>query len=150
MRTRAQRPQRADLRVWKGLLRNRRRCSYEEIPSLSSRTPAKQTPCCRVPHSFAVFANEWARRTALVIKFLHRTAFNFERPLLIIHSHCCNFTVKDERKLPHLHFFRSFHQSALYRITVRVTAKYNAGLSFNIDRNNWGCAISRAFRESLP
>src|ERR1019366_7488051 len=27
------------------------------------------------------------------------------------------------------------------------TGKYNAGLSFNIDRNNWGCATSRAFRE---
>jgi len=39
--------------------------------------PPNLTPR-RVPHSFAVFANEWARRTALVIKFLHRTAFNFE------------------------------------------------------------------------
>ena len=28
-----------------------------------------------------------------------------------------------------------------------LTAKYNAGLSFNIDRNNWGCAISRAFEK---
>ncbi len=28
-----------------------------------------------------------------------------------------------------------------------LTEKYNAGLSFNIDRNNWGCATSRAFRE---
>jgi hypothetical protein len=28
-----------------------------------------------------------------------------------------------------------------------LTGKYNAGLSFNIDRNSWGCATSRAFRE---
>src|ERR1019366_3133719 len=28
-----------------------------------------------------------------------------------------------------------------------LTGEYNAGLSFNIDRNNWGCATSRAFRE---
>src|SRR5271157_4515132 len=31
-----------------------------------------------------------------------------------------------------------------------VTGEYNAGLSLNIDRYNWGCATSRAFRESLP
>jgi hypothetical protein len=30
------------------------------------------------------------------------------------------------------------------------TGKYNAGLSFNIDRNHWGCATSRDFRQSLP
>jgi hypothetical protein len=28
-----------------------------------------------------------------------------------------------------------------------LTGKYNAGLSLNMDRNNWGCATSRAFRE---
>ena len=28
-----------------------------------------------------------------------------------------------------------------------LTGHYNAGLSFNIDQNNWGCATSRAFRE---
>jgi hypothetical protein len=28
-----------------------------------------------------------------------------------------------------------------------LTGKYNAGLSSNIDRNNWGCATSRVFRE---
>jgi len=75
----------------------------------------------RVPHSFAVFANEWARRTALVIKSHHRTAFNFERPLLIIHSHCSNFTVKVRAKTAPPPLFRSFHQSALYRIPAHVT-----------------------------
>src|ERR1700692_5035206 len=74
-----------------------------------------------VPHSFAVFANEWARRTALVIKFLHRAAFNFERPLLIIHSHCSNFTVKVRAKTAPLPLFGSFHQSALCGIPVHVT-----------------------------
>jgi hypothetical protein len=28
-----------------------------------------------------------------------------------------------------------------------ITGKYNAGLSFDVDRKNWGCATSRAFRE---
>ena len=28
-----------------------------------------------------------------------------------------------------------------------LTGKHNAGLSFNIDRDNWVCATSRAFRE---
>jgi hypothetical protein len=31
-----------------------------------------------------------------------------------------------------------------------LMAKYNAGLFFDIDRNNRGYAISRDFRESLP
>jgi hypothetical protein len=79
----------------------------------------------RVPHSFAVFANEWARRTALVINFFHRTAFNFERPLLIIHSHCSNFTVKVRAKTAPPPLFRSFHQFALYRVPVHVTQLLN-------------------------
>src|SRR5271167_890750 len=47
-----------------------------------------------VPHSFALFANEWALRTAPVIKVLYRTAFHFQRPLLIVHPHRPCFTVK--------------------------------------------------------
>src|SRR5450759_2898814 len=84
-------------------------------------TVGSVTPLGRVPHSFAGFANEWARRTAPVIKFLHRTAFNFERPFLIIHSHCSNFTVKVRAKTAPPPLFRSFHQSALYRIPGHVT-----------------------------
>jgi len=31
-----------------------------------------------------------------------------------------------------------------------LTAKYTPSLSLNMNRDNWGCAPSRAFRESLP
>jgi hypothetical protein len=36
----------------------------------------------RVPHSFAHFANEWARRAVPLAKLLHRTRFDPARPLL--------------------------------------------------------------------
>ncbi len=42
---------------------------------------------CRVPHSFAFFANEWALRTARVIKLFDRTRFDLQGPLLIVHAH---------------------------------------------------------------
>jgi hypothetical protein len=33
------------------------------------------------------------------------------------------------------------------RVADVIGGKYNVGLAFDVDRNNWGCATSRAFRE---
>src|ERR1019366_5741092 len=40
-----------------------------------------------------------------------------------------------------------FHLRHKYGGGGTLTGEYNAGSSFNMDRNKWGCATSRAFRE---
>src|ERR1700723_3695280 len=73
-----------------------------------------------VPHSFAYFANEWARRAAPLTKLLHRTRFDPARPLVKANPDQPALSVTVGAEAAPSPLLGPFHQSALYRIAVHV------------------------------
>jgi hypothetical protein len=80
----------------------------------------------RVPHSFALFANEWVLRSAAVPKLLHGTRFDLQRPLLIVHSHQTTLTARVGAKAAPLPLAGLDHQSALHWVAVHVAQLFDA------------------------
>ena len=80
----------------------------------------------RVPHSFALFANEWVMRSARAPKLLHRTSFDLQRPLLIVHPHQTTLTARVGAKAAPLPLAGFEHQPALHRVAVHVAQLFDA------------------------
>jgi hypothetical protein len=83
----------------------------------------------RVPHSFAYFANEWARRAALLTKFLYWTRFYLDRPLLKVNADRSMLAVVIGAETAPPPLLRLLHQPALHWITVHV-AQFLDSLAF--------------------
>src|SRR6185312_15312910 len=80
---------------------------------------------CRVPHSFASFANEWVIETYSIPELLVRTIFDLQGPLLKVYPHCSCFSTKVRPKAAPLPMFRLLHQAPFHRVPVHVTQLLN-------------------------
>ena len=73
-----------------------------------------------MPHSFALFANEWVLRMALVIEFFHRTMLDFQRPFLKVHTHQLCLTGEVRAKAAPLPLLWKVHQFTIRGNTLVV------------------------------
>src|SRR5271170_3482636 len=81
---------------------------------------------CRVPRSFAHFANEWVLLGAADPKLLHRTSFDLQRPLLVVHSHETTLAAPVSVKAAPLPLVGLDHQPALDRVAMHIAQLFDA------------------------
>jgi hypothetical protein len=68
---------------------------------------------CRVPHSFAFFANEWVTEPSPIPKPVERAMFDLQGPFLKVYPHRTRFSVEIRPKADPPPLLRLLHQATL-------------------------------------